>query len=432
MRPIALAIKLRLSGKRQWVTVVFAALVTFSVYSCMYGYRKAFTAAGFSAWVFWGIDYKVWLVTAQVLGYMLSKFYGIKFIAEKIGENRALIIFKLILTSWGALLGFAIVPPPYNILFLFLNGFPLGMVWGLVFSYVEGRKATEFMGAVLASSFIFASGFAKSIGSWLTQTMHISELWMPFAAGAIYFLPLLLATALLEAIPAPTEQDYQQRCERKPMDKAARKNFIHQFWPGLSLLILSYILLTILRDFRDNFANEILAEQGLTGNAAIFIQTEIPVAIIVLISVSLLMLVQNNFNAFFLNHLIIIIGWLVALVSTLLFSYNQITPYFWFLGVGAGLYLAYIPINCLYFDRMIASFRLRANVGFVMYVADAFGYLGSVIILFLKNFASLKTSWTQFFILSIIFMAVISIVALFFTILYYSKKYKLVLQKLKI
>ena len=76
-----------LAGKQDWVTVVFAALVTFSVYTCMYGYRKTFTAAGFSNQALWGIDYKVWLVTAQVIGYMLSKFYGIRFIKDN--NNRS-------------------------------------------------------------------------------------------------------------------------------------------------------------------------------------------------------------------------------------------------------------------------------------------------------------------------------------------------------
>jgi hypothetical protein len=46
------------------------------------------------------IDYKVWLVTAQVLGYMLSKFYGIRFISAMKGEKRAATIIKLISSAW--------------------------------------------------------------------------------------------------------------------------------------------------------------------------------------------------------------------------------------------------------------------------------------------------------------------------------------------
>lgn len=423
-------VKNKLGKQAPWMTVVFAALVTFSVYTCMYGYRRAFTAAGYSDQSFLGVDYKIWLVTAQVIGYMLSKFYGIRFIAEQIGNNRALLILKLISFAWLALLGFALVPAPYNIVFLLLNGFPLGMIWGLVFSYVEGRKTTELIGAVLASSFIFASGFAKSVGAWLMQSLHVPEVWMPFAAGAIYFLPLIIFTALLDAIPAPTPDDLEQRCKREPMNGPQRKAFIRQFFPGLFLLILSYILLTTLRDFRDNFANEILGEQGLTGQAAIFTQTETPVALLVLAGISLLMLIQNNYKAFFYNHLILIFGWLLALVATLAFQAGWLPPFYWFLLTGTGLYLAYIPINCLYFDRMIATFRLTANVGFVMYVADSFGYLGSVSVLFVKQFLSLDLSWTRFFSNMVVGMSVFSILCTLLSMMYYKKRYAAFLKQL--
>ncbi|WP_217620858.1 DUF5690 family protein, partial [Bacillus sp. GbtcB13] len=81
---------------------------------------------------FLGVDYKIWLVIAQTMGYAASKIYGIRFIAEMQSTKRARSIVVLILFSWLALLLFAVVPAPFNILFLFLNGFPLGMIWGLV------------------------------------------------------------------------------------------------------------------------------------------------------------------------------------------------------------------------------------------------------------------------------------------------------------
>src|SRR5690349_1907606 len=115
-----------------WVLSVYAAVCSFGVYFCMYAFRKPFTAAGYEGLSFLHVDYKVWLVTAQVIGYMLSKFYGIKFISSMQGEKRANTILILILFAWIALLLFAVTPMPYNIIFLLLNGFPLGMIWGLV------------------------------------------------------------------------------------------------------------------------------------------------------------------------------------------------------------------------------------------------------------------------------------------------------------
>ncbi|MEI4594849.1 DUF5690 family protein, partial [Klebsiella pneumoniae] len=88
------------------------------------------------------------------LGYLAAKFYGIKFIAELKRLGRYKIVLLLVGIAWLAWLLFALIPAPYNIICLFINGFPLGMLWGVIFSYIEGRKATDFIGAALAVSFI--------------------------------------------------------------------------------------------------------------------------------------------------------------------------------------------------------------------------------------------------------------------------------------
>ncbi|HXO76318.1 MAG TPA: DUF5690 family protein, partial [Puia sp.] len=186
-------LRARLQRSPVWVFVLYVSLASFVVYTCMYGFRKPFTAASFNGLSLFGISYKVVLVIAQVLGYMLSKFYGIRFISGMEPAKRAGFIIKLILTSWVSLLLFGLVPAPYNFVFMFINGLPLGMVWGLVFGFLEGRKVTELMGAVLATSFIFASGLAKTVGKGLILS-GVSEGWMPFVAGAVFVVPLLLAT----------------------------------------------------------------------------------------------------------------------------------------------------------------------------------------------------------------------------------------------
>ncbi|RYY26585.1 MAG: hypothetical protein EOP41_04475 [Sphingobacteriaceae bacterium] len=111
----------------QWPYVlvsVFAAVSAFGTYTSMYAFRKAFAAATFTGQHYFQVDYKVWLVIAQVIGYMCSKFYGIRFIAEVNPQNRARYILMLIGVAWAALFCFAFVPAPWNIVFLFINGFP--------------------------------------------------------------------------------------------------------------------------------------------------------------------------------------------------------------------------------------------------------------------------------------------------------------------
>ena len=66
--------------------------------------------------------------------------------------------------------------------------------------------------------------------------------------------------------------------------------------------------------------------------------------------------------------------------------------------VGTGLYLAYVPYGCVLFDRLIAAVGAVGTAGFLIYVTDAFGYLGSVTLLLYKNFGHADLSWLDFFI----------------------------------
>ena len=407
-----------------WCISLYAAVCSFCLYCSMYAFRKPFTAAGFDGLYFLKIDYKVWLVSAQLVGYMLSKFYGIKFIAGMQLQKRANTIIILIVIAWLMLFFFAITPSPYNIVFLLLNGFPLGMIWGLVFSYLEGRKATEFMGAVLSISFIFSSGLVKTVGKTLIVNYHVNEFWMPFYTGSIFLIPLFLFTWLLNHMPDPTAEDIALRSMRKPMTKAERKNFISIFLPGIITIVATYVLLTILRDFRDNFSNELYTELGYGNNPDIFTLTETPVSLIVLSSMALLIFIKDNVKAFLLNHVIIIAGYAIALIATILFIDKIIDPVWWMIAIGSGLYMSYVPFNALYFERMIATYKVQSNVGFLMYISDSFGYLGSVLILFLKEFSGVQLSWTDFFIRAVLIVTITGITGTAIAAIYFKRKHK--------
>lgn len=409
--------------KKEWTRLAVAALAAFCVYTCMYAFRKPFTAAAFANLSFVGIEYKVWLVIAQTIGYTLSKFYGIRFIAELKNTRRSFIIIGFILVAWMALFFFAITPPPYNILFLLLNGFPLGVIYGLVFSYLEGRRSTELLGAVLASSFIFASGFTQSVGKYILLNWKVSEWWMPFVTGAVFLVPTVLFTLLLERTPAPTEEDKTLRTVRVPMSHKDRRKFIQSFLPGLVLLIGVYVLLTIIRDYRSNFAANIWTELGQGSNAAVFTQTEIPACLVTLFLLSLLILVKNNFKALLLNHYIVVAGFLFCIAATLLYRKGIMSPFWWMTITGVGLYMGYVPFNAMLFERLIAAFKTASNAGFLIYLADSFGYLGSDGILVMKNFLHLPISSTDFFAYLLLTFSVLGIFLTPWSILYFRSQF---------
>ena len=84
--------------------------------------------------------------------------------------------------------------------------------------------------------------------------------------------------------------------------------------------------------------------------------------------------------------------------STLAYQVGALAPAAWMIAVGLGLYLAYVPFNCVLFDRMIAALGSVATAGFLIYVADASGYAGSVALLLYKNFGQPTVSWLEFFV----------------------------------
>ncbi|GFZ89334.1 DUF5690 family protein [Dyella caseinilytica] len=376
---------------------LLAGSAAFLAYASMYAFRKPFTAASFDGLHLGGIDYKVWLVIAQVMGYMLSKVRGITWIAEIQRQRRARTLAGLIGFSWIALLAFALTPAPWNIPFLFLNGLPLGMVWGVIFGYLEGRRGTELMGACMCASFIVGSGVVKSVGMWLMVRWHVSEFWMPFTTGMLFIPPLCLATWVLEHLPAPDASDVASRSVRVPMDAATRRAFLIRFLPGIAMIVMAYVALTVTRDFRDNFAAEIWSDLGRGGDASVFTETEVPIAIAVLIITAFTMIVRDNLKALMLNHVLIFGGFAIAVLATWMHNHAMIDPIGWIGLSGFGLYLAYVPYNATFFERMLATFRVTGNVGFIMYIADSSGYMGSVAVILVKEFGGMHLSWASFY-----------------------------------
>lgn len=201
---------------REWFWAVWAATAAFACYFCMYGFRKPFTVGTYADTTLAGVGFKTILITTQVAGYMVSKFVGIKVIAEMPPSRRSAMIVLLILSAEAALVLFALVPAPWNAACLFANGMALGMIFGLIQGMLEGRRMTEALIAGLCVSFILADGVTKSVGAWLLQ-QGVVERWMPSAAGALFLLPLGLSVLMLRQIPPPTRRDIDSRNERTVM-----------------------------------------------------------------------------------------------------------------------------------------------------------------------------------------------------------------------
>jgi hypothetical protein len=408
--------------RRDILITFWAALAAFGTYTCMYAFRKGITAATFEGMEYWGVSYKIWLLNLQVFGYALSKMIGIKIVSEVKPSQRGWLISGLISGAGLSLVGFSFVPPPFNMIFFFMNGLCLGMIFGLVLGYLEGRKQTDILVAALTASFIFASGFVKTIALYVVQNWGVSEFMMPMVTAAV-FLPFLgIFFYLLVSLPAPDAQDLALKTERVPMDRGERRRFVQHFHHGVILFIIGFVLLTVLRDFRDNFGREVFHEQGV-DNPAVFSQTETPIALGILLMLSLLIRVKDNFKAFTIINYITFSGVLIAVMSTLLFQFSILGVETWMLLVGAGMYMAYVPVNGIYFDRIIGAFKYPGTVGFIVTLADTWGYMGSFGLQLYKNFGQANISYTAFLAYAVYAMLGGYGILVLFTYRYFRKKY---------
>ena len=430
------------------VFAVYAIAAAFATYFCMYAFRKPFAAARFEGEFFLHtkVALKTAIVISQIIGYALSKYIGIKVCAEVSPTRRAITLVALIAWAELALVAYGLVPDDFKVVAIFFNGLPLGMVWGLVVWYLEGRRTSEFLLAGLSCSYIVSSGIVKDIGrammegdvadGWRRAPFignmmasllgKVSESWMPAVTG-LHFLPLfLLAVWMLNQLPRANESDVTARSERKTMTGADRLAFVRQFLFGMVLLCAGYFFLTAYRDFRDNYQVEIFDGLGYpyAQNKAIISKTETLVAFGVMAALALLAFIQDNRRGLLGAFSIMTGGVLLLGLGTILFQAGLIDGFWWMTLTGLGSYLAYVPFGSVLFDRLIASTRAVGTAVFAIYLADAIGYTGSVGVQLFKDLARSDISRLGFFTGFTWFMSVLGTTCLVGSCVYFLRRHR--------
>ena len=405
-------------------------------YSLVYALRKPFTAATFDGMELFGMDYKVATSIIQIFGYMVSKFIGIKLISELKREGR----LKFILVSIGvaelSLVLFGCLPRPFNVLALFFNGLSLGCMWGVIFSFLEGRRVTDLLASLFGLSIAVSSGTAKSIGLFVVDILNVSEFWMPALIGAVA-LPLLAGLGyILDHLPKPTAEDKALRVERVTLDRQQRWELFRNFAPVLTLLFFANLFLTVLQDVKEDFLVKIIDVNaaGLSScapvltllffanlfltvlqdvkedflvkiidvNAAglsswVFAKVDGVVTLIILAVFATLALVKSHIKVLSTLLTLVIAG--AVTLSFVAFNYDslQLSPLVWLFIQSLCLYFSYLSFQTIFFDRFIACFRIRGNVGFFIAMVDSIGYTGTVLVLVFKECFNPNLDWLEFY-----------------------------------
>jgi len=375
--------------------VLWAGGCAFLCYSMVYGLRKPFTAATFDDIMIWGYSFKSAIAIAQVVGYMISKFVGIKLISELNHKHRLRFISTAAIIAAVSLLFFGLLPIHLKIIAMFVNGLALGVMWGVIFTFLEGRRITDLLASILGISIVLSSGMAKSVGLFVMNQLHVNEFWMPALIGAIA-CPLVVGLGWsLAKLPDPNEKDIEHRVERVTLNGSQRIALFRQYALLLILLISGNLFLTVLRDIKEDFVVNILDLSGqsdwlLAGVSA-------SVTLIILFLFGLMVFIRKNKNAL----LVLLTGAIISTVTMAFISANyyqlNLPPVLWLFVMGLSLYIPYLAFQTIFFDRFIAFFRISGNVGFFIYLIDSTGYAGTVVVLLLKELVQPQVSWLDLF-----------------------------------
>ncbi|HJC94899.1 MAG TPA: hypothetical protein H9925_00350 [Candidatus Phocaeicola gallinarum] len=378
-----------------WIFVLWAGGTALLSYSLVYALRKPFTAAEFEGLQVFGMDYKIVVSIIQLLGYVSAKLLGIKYISELRPEGRLKFIIGSAALSEISLIAFGLLPMPYNIMALYFNGLSLGCMWGVIFSFLEGRRTTDILASIMGVSMALSSGVAKSLGLYTLNVLHVSEFWMPALIGAIAF-PLLCFTGwMMTRFPQPTAADIASRSVRVTLNGHQRWTLFRRFMPLLIMLFAANLLLTVQRDIKEDFIVCIIDVSTVSSWA--FAQIDSIATLVLLATFALLSTTYDH-----LKVLCILLVLSTCGMGTLAFlgaNFEQVglPTTIWLFLQSLCLDMAYLSFQTIFFERFIACFKIKGNVGFFIITIDFVGYLGTLALLLFKEFYASHIDWASFY-----------------------------------
>ena len=376
-----------------WIFVMWAGGTALLSYSLVYALRKPFTAAGFDGLEVAGMDYKIVVSIIQLIGYVCAKLIGIKVISELRRQDRLKFIIGSAALSEASLLAFGLLPVPINIAALFFNGLPLGCMWGVIFSFLEGRRTTDILASIMGVSMALSSGVAKSLGLYALNDLGVSEFWMPALIGAFAFPLLCLLGWTMTRFPRPTAADMAARSERVTLDGRQRRELVSRFMPLLVMLFGANLLLTVQRDIKEDFIVCIIDVSTVSSWAFAYIDS---IATIVLLAVFAILSASGNHLRVLCGILLLAAGGM-GTIAALGATPATLPTDTWLFLQTLCIDITYLSFQTIFFERFIACFRIRGNVGFFIITIDFVGYLGTLAILLYKELSAPHIDWGTFY-----------------------------------
>ncbi len=207
------------------------------------------------------------------------------------------------------------------------------------------------------------------------------------------------------------------------MQATDRIYFFKKYAPGLIGIILVYLFVTLLRSVRADFAVELWTGLGFHQTPALFTKSELFISLSVIVISGLAFLITSNRKAFNFSLLLCFAGFIVLLLS-IAGLHEDMNTFTFMVVMGLGVYMPYVAIHPILFERLIAITKEKANVGFLMYIVDSVGYTGYIILMLLHYFTPTGDTILSIFLSITTYVSVIGAAIILFCHLYFIFKLK--------
>ena len=170
----------------------------------------------------------------------------------------------------------------------------------------------------------------------------------------------------------------------------------------------------------------ILADLGYVLKAADFAGIESLVGIAVIVILCGLWIFRSNRLAVWSCMGLISFGSILVGASTVMMKNGFLSPRAFFVVNGIGLYIAYVPLQTILLNRLLATLKTVATAAFLIAAADAAGYVSIVCIYLTKNVylevTGTEINWAQLLMFVSYVTAIFVPVAMLFAAFYFQRK----------
>lgn len=200
---------------------------------------------------------------------------------------------------------------------------------------------------------------------------------------------------MLKRLPQPTAEDIALRNERVTLDGKGRRALFRKYAPILSLIFVGNFMLLMLRDIKEDFLVNILDVSN--QSSWMFARIDTIVTLIILGIFTLFIFFRSNINALLWMMTLVVAGCLTMTYVSYHYETLDLKPVVWLFVESLSLYIAYLTFQTVFFDRFIACFRIKGNVGFFIAMIDFIGYMGTVALLSAKELFNIDIEWFALF-----------------------------------